>query len=148
MAEFRQLGIRPNNISGRINDTNCHMKADLSAASETPGTLEDFHRQQLMLQLKHFLQVCINHKIPLAQAQTQVCIGSDFDGIINPLYCALKVDDLPKLHTFLKKNFQHFLGNYADSRVWRAQLNVDQFLDQLFYQNGVAFVKKRLQKPA
>ena len=147
-AEFQQLGITRKNISSRINDSNCNMKSDLLEASEVPSMLEEFHRQHIMLQLKHYLQVCINHKIPLLQAQTQICIGSDFDGIINPFYCVLNVDALPQLYAYLKKNFQQFLGNYTDSRAWRAQLNVDQFIDKLFYQNGHAFIKKQIEQRA
>ena len=145
VPEFQQLGITPHNISSKINDAWCNTKQDLLDVSEPPSVLVEFHRNQIMLQLKHFLQVCINDGIPLQDAQTKICIGSDFDGIINPFYCVTTVDELPKFKTYLKKNLRNFLGRYTDSRALRDQLDVDVFTDQLFYQNGISFVQKRLQ---
>ena len=145
VPEFQQLGINPNNISSKINDAWCNTKQDLLDVSDLPSALEEFHRQQIMLQLKHFLQVCINDGIPLAEAQTKICIGSDFDGIINPFYCLMKVDELPKFKSYLKRHFKDFLGRYTDSRAWRNELDVNMFAEQFFYLNGLSFVQKRLQ---
>lgn len=145
VPEFQQLGINAGNISSKINDAWCNVKQDLLDVSDPPSVLQEFHRQQIMLQIKHFLQICINDGIPLEEAQTRICIGSDFDGLINPFYCLMKVDELPKFKSYLQKNFKNFLGSYTDSRSWRNQLDVNVFADQLFYLNGISFVQKRLQ---
>jgi microsomal dipeptidase-like Zn-dependent dipeptidase len=144
IPEFQQLGIDPKSVGQKIDDAHCNVKEDLLEASRLPSVLEDYHRDQLMLQIKHFLQVCLNHGISLDHAQTKICIGSDFDGIINPFTCAMRVDELPKLKTFLQKNFHHFLGRYTDSRAWRSQLDIKQFTEQLFYLNGLSFIQQRI----
>lgn len=144
LDEFRQLGIARHGIGGKVNDAYCNVKDDLLEVSNPPSRLQDFHREHVMLQLKHFLQVCVNNGIPLEKAQSHICIGSDFDGIINPLYCAMTVDELRPLKTYIRKNFKGFLGQYTDSKARRDQLDIPRFLDQLFYENGVAFVKRRM----
>ncbi|HEX2536481.1 MAG TPA: membrane dipeptidase [Chitinophagaceae bacterium] len=144
VAEFQQLGIHAGNIRGRVNDAHCNLKSDLLEVSELPSMLEEFHRQQLMLQLKHYLQVCVGNGIELEEAQSRICIGSDFDGIINPFYCAMTVEDLEKFRKYLIKHFRDFLGRYADSRAWRDRLDLNRFAEQLFFRNGRDFVQQRL----
>lgn len=144
LAEFQQLGITKNNIGSKISERFCNTKDDLLQASDLPSTLQEFHRTQIMLHLKHYLQVCINNGIALTEAQKGICIGSDFDGIINPFYCCMTVEDFPKLKTYLQKNFHDFLGKYTDSKAWRNNLDIKQFTEQFFYLNGEAFLQKRL----
>ena len=90
-----------------------------------------------------FFQVCVNAGIPVTKAQHQITFGSDFDGLINPFLNLDTVQEMMGLKRYIKMNFMFYLKSLKDSKKWANELDVDQFAEDLFYNNGFEFVKSR-----
>jgi hypothetical protein len=68
----------------------------------------------------------------------RICIGSDFDGMINPIDCCPNVSAYSSFKDYLLENFE----------AWEAEagMNISGFitpqelLDNIFYQNAVDFL--------
>lgn len=73
-------------------------------------------------------------------------IGSDFDGLINPFLNIQTAEDMQDLKKYIKMNFRFYLETLTDLKQWANQLNIDQFAEDLFYNNGFNFVKAFFQK--
>ena len=96
--------------------------------------------------LKHFMAHVL-HLIVLtgdnaSQALKQVCIGSDFDGLINPVWCCDNTDQL----YYFKQDFKDSFKSFAkESNVaLPAGFDIANFCEDLFFRNGRDFVMKRL----
>lgn len=96
--------------------------------------------------LRHFMAHII-HLVVLtgpnaAQALKQVCIGSDFDGLINPIWCCETTDELYHFKQGFKDHFEDFADQSAV--VLPAGFDIDEFIEDLFFRNGRDFVMHRL----
>jgi len=47
------------------------------------------------------------------------------------------------LKTYIRMNLLYFLKDLKDSKKWCSELNVDVFVEDLFYNNGYRFIKSR-----
>jgi hypothetical protein len=64
---------------------------ELEDSAEGPiPSRDEFFFDHVLLQIKHYLQVCIDAGIALEVAQCHIRIGSDFDGLINPFSICLR----------------------------------------------------------
>jgi hypothetical protein len=53
------------------------------------------------------------------------------------------VQEMVALKKYIKMNFKIYLNLLKDSKKWANELDVDQFAEDLFYNNGYEFVKSR-----
>ena len=147
MAEWEALGIPDGNIGTAVDPDHCELLSEvtdlMSAATPIP-TRDAFFYAHVMVHIKHFLQVCIDNGVPLDTARKHLTIGSDFDGVINPFLNFLTCLQMPALKGYLQSNFKNFLKGLNDSVKWADQLDIGGFLDDLFFNNGYAFVTGRL----
>jgi len=144
-AEWTAFQIPDVAISKSVTEDDCMTMAELEESAEgSIPSRDEFFCDHVLLQLKHYLQVCIDAGIALETAQQHICMGSDFDGLINPFINMPTVKDMDDLKNYIRKNFSIFLESLEDSKQWQAQLNVAQFVEDLFYNNGFNFVKSRL----
>jgi microsomal dipeptidase-like Zn-dependent dipeptidase len=125
-----------------ISDQDCVSEDDVrqSTGNGIPARNEYFS-DHILLHLKHYLQVCVNAGVPLEQAQKQITIGSDFDGIINPFINIATVEDMPALSRYILANFDYYLGSLRDAAKWKSQVNIPAFVEGLFYENGYRYVR-------
>ncbi|OQP59672.1 hypothetical protein A3860_36495 [Niastella vici] len=146
-AEWTALEIPDVAIGKAVNEDDCMTMAELeeSADGSIPAR-DEFFFDHVLLQLKHYLQVCIDAGIALETAQQHICMGSDFDGLINPFINMPTVKDMDELKTYIRRNFGFFLKNLEDSKSWASRLDVDKFTEDLFYNNGFNYVKSRLTR--
>lgn len=142
--EWASFGFGDNMISKRIEEGDCVTMNDLEASMEhgIPGRNEYFY-DHILLHLKHYFQICVNAGIPISKAQNQVTFGTDFDGLINPFLNIGTVEQMADLKQYIRMNFKIYLKGLTDSRKWADQLDVDDFVEDLFYNNGYEFVKSR-----
>ena len=96
--------------------------------------------------LRHFM-AHILHLIVLtgdnaSQALKQVCIGSDFDGFINPVWCCESTDEIYHFKQDFKDHFKNFANE--SSVELPAGFDITNFCEDLFFRNGRDFVMKRL----
>ena len=145
MAEWKVLGI--NKIGDAVDEDQCELLSEVGEfmSAATPIPMRDaFFYAHVMVHIKHFLQVCIDNGIPLDTARKHLCIGSDFDGVINPFLNSRTCLEMPALRSFLQSRFKIFLKGLTDSVQWADQLDIGGFLEDLFFNNGFTFVTGHL----
>ena len=104
---------------------------------------DEYFYDHFLHHLYHYFKVCKANGIDLKKAQKQITVGSDYDGLINPFLNISTVDKMSNLKSYVRMNFSYFLDSIDDSKKWSKELDIDTFVEDLFYNNGVAFVKSR-----
>jgi microsomal dipeptidase-like Zn-dependent dipeptidase len=106
-----------------------------------PSLYVIMHRRFLINNIIHILWVANNHPaIDIKKAAKQICIGTDFDGLINAIDCCKNADGLQQLKEDMKDGLIDLLTAEGITAI-----NVDQFLDDIFYNNGKNFVLNRIR---
>jgi len=106
-----------------------------------PSLYIEMHRRFLVNNIVHILWVANNHNsIDLQKAVKQICMGTDFDGLINAIDCCKTADGLQQL----KEDMRDILIDQFDKNGLSA-INVDEFLNDLFYNNGKNFIINRIR---
>lgn len=128
-------------------EDDCLKEDDVKQSIETGiQARNEYYYDHVLLQLKHFLQVCVDAGLNLGEAQTHITIGSDYDGVINPFLNMATVEDMPALKAYILANFGFYLGSLTDSAKWKSRLNIPAFVEGLFYDNGYKYVKNFFTK--
>ncbi|WP_449397534.1 hypothetical protein [Chryseobacterium wanjuense] len=96
-----------------------------------------------MNHVKHYFQVCKDNGIPINVAQKHITIGTDYDGLINPFINMPTVKRMADVRSYISMNLKYFLKDLKDSKKWADELNIDTFMEDLFYHNGYRFLKSR-----
>ncbi|MBK8609546.1 MAG: membrane dipeptidase [Chitinophagaceae bacterium] len=98
-------------------------------------------RRFLANNIIHILWVAGKNKsIKITDAVKQICIGTDFDGLINAIDCCKTAIGLADL----KKDIRHDMLK-ALQNIEADELEVDELLDNIFYRNGRDFMLTRLR---
>ena len=108
-----------------------------------PSLYVDMHRRFLINNIIHILWVANNHPlIDVKKAAAQICLGTDFDGLINAVDCCKEATDLPQLQIDIKEGMINMLELIGLDNVFA---DVDQLLNNIFYTNGKNFVLNRIK---
>jgi len=143
-TEWNSLQIDDNSIGKKIDEDDCVTMTDLEQNTEDSIPARDeYFFDHILLHLKHFLQVCHDANIAITDAAKHITLGTDFDGLINPFINIPTVEFMSQLKKYIKMNFRFYLQTLTDSSQWVDELNLDQFVEDLFYNNGYNFVKSR-----
>lgn len=124
-----------------FNDGQCQLWSDLEEAG--PVYTDDYHLRYFMAHLLHLITVARKNNYDLDKALKQVCIGSDFDGLINPVACCDTMDEI----YYLKLNFEKDFEDFAKERKVKLPdgFDIKEFSEDLFFRNGRDFVLSRLE---
>lgn len=119
--------------------TNAEVDAD---AGEVNPRMGEYHLRHFMAQIIHLIRVCRTNQYDVNRALKQVCVGSDFDGMINPVWICDTIDNL----SYFRDQFELSFVDFADDCDVKLPngFNVKSFTDDLFYRNGRDFVMSRL----
>ena len=98
--------------------------------------------QHLCHFMAHVLHLIVVTGPNAAQALKQVCIGSDFDGLINPIWCCETTDDIYHFKQDFKDQFVSFANESGVDLP--AGFDINNFCEDLFFRNGRDFIMKRL----
>ncbi len=80
--------------------------------------------------------------IGVKQASKQLCLGSDFDGLINAIDCCKSSNALPSFKSESAKRFPNLL---KQAKLDIEGLDINEFLEDLFYRNGRDFCFKQAE---
>jgi len=123
-------------------DNEVVMNAD-DAVNQNSGFTEELHALYFLNQVLHVLWVAKKSKrgIKLKDALRLICIGSDLDGLVNPIDCCMTTADYADFKNKLlkimsKKSFWRGTG-FAFGEIDSASL-----LDNIFFNNAEAFLMK------
>jgi len=107
-------------------------------------SLAEHHTRYFMAHVLHLIVLAQNEDsgLDVNRVLQQVCIGSDFDGLINPIWICPTADSLE----YFKDQFEQDFTDFADESGVRLpnDFNINTFADQLFFENGKNFVLNRL----
>lgn len=134
------LGPQPEDLPVWPDDTNVWAAEDFENLD--PSLYADMHRRFLINNIIHILWVAGNHPdIDIKKAAKQICIGTDFDGLINAIDCCKECTGFFQL----KEDMREGLVNMLELTGLETELDdVTVLLDDLFYYNGRNFVLSRL----
>jgi microsomal dipeptidase-like Zn-dependent dipeptidase len=141
MEEGFYFGPTPSNLRVWPHDNNVWASEDFDALANSQNLYPDVHRKFLVNNIVHILWVASKHsQIGLKKAAKQICMGSDFDGLINAIDCCKDATGLKQLKKDMKKDFVDVFKRNGFNTI-----NVDEFLDDIFYNNGKNFMLNRLR---
>jgi len=69
-----------------------------------------------------------------------IAIGSDFDGIIDPLNSFWTAEELPYLADFLERHAYNYMSN-NQLNVVENNIDADEIVDRVMTKNGMGFLK-------
>ncbi|HTH57196.1 MAG TPA: membrane dipeptidase [Cyclobacteriaceae bacterium] len=121
----------------------CIENSEVKEAGAVNPRLGEYHLKHFMAHIIHLIKVSHKAGLDIANTLKQVCIGSDFDGVINPIWICDTTDEL----VYFKEQFERSFSDFAtDCHVpLPAGFDVLKFSNQLFYENGKEFLFKRLR---
>jgi microsomal dipeptidase-like Zn-dependent dipeptidase len=115
---------------------------EIEQAGVVGQDLSYYHLHHVMNHVLHLITIAGRNGYDITLALTQICIGSDFDGLIDPISTCLTTPNLPGLKQAFTDNFITY-ANLAKV-VLPQGFTINQFADNLFFENGKNFVLKRL----
>ncbi len=131
----------PNPLSLPIKNDDVGVWASEDFENLDPSLYSELHCRFLVNNIIHILWVASKHPLlNINKAAKQICIGTDFDGLINAIDCCKNATQLPQLKTKLKPMLQQMLLSEGINT-----LDVGIFLEDIFYSNGKNFILNRLK---
>lgn len=106
-----------------------------------PSLHIETHRRLLVNNIIHILWVAGNsNSIGVKAAAKQICIGTDFDGLINAIDCCKQTTGMKKLKKEMRGDLEKGLA-----KIGAKTLDAGELLDDIFYNNGKNFMLNRLK---
>ena len=137
-AEFF-LGPQPTALPVWPDDTNVWTAKDFEDLDQS--LLIETHRRFLVNNIIHILWVANkNISLKIQDAAKQICIGTDFDGLINAIDCCKDTTGMSDLKKDMKSDLKKGLSKIS------VNIDADKLLDDIFYNNGKNFMLKRLKE--
>lgn len=104
--------------------------------------VSDYHLRHFMAHILHLIVVARNNNYDVSAALNQLCIGSDYDGLINPIWTCETANSLEHFKSEIEENFVDF-AKEAGVRLPDG-FDIKVFSKRMFFENGRDFVLKRL----
>lgn len=134
------LGPDPANLLVWPDDDGVWAAEDFAELS--PADFPIAHRRFLVNNIIHLLWVAGKPGgVGFQQAAKQICLGTDFDGLINAIDCCKTTEGLASLRDDMRGDLEEGLEKIGASGA----INVDILLDNIFYKNGKNFILGRLK---
>lgn len=104
--------------------------------------LSDYHLRHFMAHVVHVVAIAQKNSYDAEAALNQLCIGSDYDGLINPIWPCETANNLEHFKSEFEDNFVAFA---KESEVALPNgFDVKAFSKKLLFENGRDFVMNRL----
>lgn len=102
-----------------------------------------FHARHFMNQVFHLFKICADFNYNMGEMARRICIGSDFDGMINPVDCCANVTKLESFKNYLVANFREWETDFTEVTGIKISsfITPKKLMDNIFYQNGADFLK-------
>lgn len=128
-------------IGNAFNDDSCIQWDEIYDGGKVNPAMGDYHLKHFMAHVLHFIVVARDN-YNVNDALNQICIGSDFDGLINPIWICDTMDEL----VYFQQSFENAFVDFATEANVQLPQNFDvkKFSQKLFFENGRDFVLKRL----
>lgn len=103
-----------------------------------------FHARHFMNHVFHLFVIADRYNINKALMAQRICIGSDFDGLINPIKCCRNVTEYESFKAYLLQNFAGWEDEFAGHSGFRLSgfITPADLLENIFYRNAVSFLQQ------
>jgi microsomal dipeptidase-like Zn-dependent dipeptidase len=102
----------------------------------------EYHLKHFMAHVLHVIVLVGKNNYDVNTALNQLCIGSDYDGLINPIWICETTNSLERFKSEFEENFVRFAK--VSKVPLPAGFDVQAFSKKLFFENGRDFVMNRL----
>lgn len=104
----------------------------------------DYHARHFLNQVFHLFRIARRYGIDDAVISRRICIGSDFDGMINPVDGCRTVEDLPGFTARLLTLFPEAEQEFFRKSGFRVSdiLAPGELLERIFFRNGHEFLQQ------
>ena len=132
----------PSTCQTRVENNDEVMNFD-DAENQNEGNTVDLHARYFLNHILHILWVAKNSKRGLTVANTAkaICIGSDLDGLVNPIDCCMSTAN----YAGFKNQLLTIMNKKA---FWKGtgfsfgELDTVSLLDGIFFNNAIGFLQK------
>jgi len=165
--EFEELGVEVDELAERMSAHVEAVKDEQVLSDQAKEALfigeQEFnkrlHTYYFCYNLLHILNVAFQHYCELNQgddndaidkAWSHVCIGSDFDGLIDPINSFRNITEWKDFERRLKKHLEDARDYYVKERnnihlpIKGKKKDISEYINQLLFTNGKNFVQKWL----
>lgn len=104
--------------------------------------VSEYHLKHFMAHVVHLMVVARENNYDVMSALNQVCIGSDYDGLINPVWFCETANGLEHFKSEFEDNFVSFIKQCQIELP--PEFDIKTFSKKLFFENGRDFVLNRL----
>lgn len=106
-----------------------------------------FHARHFLNQVFHLFKIADKYNYNKALMAQRICIGSDFDGMINPIDCCKNVTQLEKFKNYLIDNFKDWEKDFTEVTGIKVSsfITPKALMENIFYKNGVEFLREWYQ---
>ncbi len=108
---------------------------------ELPGPFADRHARFFLNNVFHICRVAKDNNIDIDPLK-HICIGSDFDGLIQALDCCRNITEMPSFAQRLEGMFVQLATEAGVQLV----TPVKDIIDDIFYYNAVGFIENHFSK--
>jgi microsomal dipeptidase-like Zn-dependent dipeptidase len=135
------LGPNPSSLPAWTDDDKIWTSQDFENLD--PAFNKELHPLFFLNQVIHILVIAKNNElIDMKQAMKQICLGSDYDGLINAVDHCKQAD---KLNNFKDIAFEKMPRLLRKAKLDKEGIDVPTLIENIFYNNGRDFVLNRLR---
>ncbi|MEO8771250.1 MAG: hypothetical protein ABI402_14240 [Ferruginibacter sp.] len=139
----KQYFITKRSLGNKMNEEHCITTQEVLEGGSVNPEVSFYHLCHFMSHVLHFIKVATDNNYDIKKALTQICIGSDFDGFINPVWCCPTIESIGDFKIKFSKEFPGFARSNRDVVKLPADFDILQFTNQLFFENGKNFILNR-----
>ena len=101
-----------------------------------------WHAKFFLNQVMHILRVANFSKMDMRDVINRICIGSDFDGLINPVDCCKNVGDFSSFKNRIVKLLKDHDSEFEEVSDFKISSIISHktLIDKIFYDNGKRFI--------
>jgi hypothetical protein len=112
--------------------------SELNSQSST-AAIGEIHMRYFFNNVIHILEVAVANGFTYKTASESICIGSDFDGLIDAIECCKSSNQLGDFYQQLLAKAKTF---FREAAYVRPPVEPETLLDNIFYENGKRFLEK------
>lgn len=102
------------------------------------AAIGDIHMRYFFNNIMHVLKVALANGVSMQKASESICIGSDFDGLIDAIECCKTTEELGDFYTQLSPHVKTY---FREAGYNNPPIEPSRLLDNIFYENGRRFLE-------
>lgn len=103
------------------------------------AAIGDIHMRYFFNNVMHILKVIVANGGSFKQASELICLGTDFDGLIDAIECCKNAEEIGDFYQMLLPKLPGF---FREAGYNSPPIDPEKLLDNIFYENGRRFLEK------